>query len=88
MKVGITGSGSYIPSVVTKNEDFLQHDFFTLDGKAIDYENTVVIEKFQAITGIAERRYAKTELKTSDLGYLASEKASLCLSYFLLSGNK
>ena len=75
MKVGITGSGSYIPSVVTRNEDFLQHDFFTLDGKAIDYENTVIIEKFQAITGISERRYADTKLKTSDLGHLAAEKA-------------
>ncbi|PRX53649.1 3-oxoacyl-ACP synthase III family protein [Flagellimonas meridianipacifica] len=75
MKIGITGTGSYIPSVVTKNEDFLEHDFLGTDGSSFEVENAVIIEKFKSITGIAERRYAKPELKTSDLGYLAAEKA-------------
>ncbi|WP_422860860.1 3-oxoacyl-ACP synthase III family protein [Flagellimonas sp. S174] len=75
MKIGITGTGSYIPSVVTKNEDFLEHDFLGTDGSSFQVENAVIIEKFKSITGIAERRYAKPELKTSDLGYLAAEKA-------------
>ena len=75
MKIGITGIGSYIPSIVTKNEDFLQHQFMETDGTAFEQQNNVIIEKFQAITGIANRRYAKPELKTSDLGYLAAEEA-------------
>ena len=75
MKIGITGTGSYIPSIVTKNEDFLEHDFLGTYGSSFDVENTIIIEKFKSITGIAERRYAKPELKTSDLGYLAAEKA-------------
>ncbi len=75
MKIGITGTGSYIPSVITKNEDFLEHDFLGTDGTSFGVENTVIIEKFKSITGIAERRYAKADLKTSDLGYLAAQKA-------------
>ena len=56
MKIGITGTGSYIPSIVTKNEDFLEHDFLGTDGLSFGMENTVIIEKFKSITGIAERR--------------------------------
>ncbi|MEC7264516.1 MAG: ketoacyl-ACP synthase III [Bacteroidota bacterium] len=75
MKIGITGTGSYIPTIVTKNDAFLGHQFMETDGSSFGQENTVIIEKFKAITGIAERRYAEPELKTSDLGYLAAEKA-------------
>ncbi len=75
MKIGISGTGSYIPSIVTKNEAFLEHEFLGTDGTAFGHDNTVIIEKFKSITGIAERRYAKPELKNSDLGYLAAEKA-------------
>ncbi|MCL6272405.1 ketoacyl-ACP synthase III [Muricauda sp. 2012CJ35-5] len=75
MNIGITGTGSYIPPVITKNEDFLQHHFLDTNGSHFEHENQVIIEKFQAITGISERRYAPPELKTSDLGYLAAEKA-------------
>ena len=75
MKIGITGTGRYIPSIITKNEDFLEHEFLGTDGSTFANENAVIIEKFKSITGISERRYAKPELKTSDLGYLAAEKA-------------
>jgi 3-oxoacyl-[acyl-carrier-protein] synthase-3 len=75
MKIGITGTGSYTPSIITKNEDFLNHEFFETDGTAFQYENNIIIEKFKAITGISERRYAKPEYNTSDLGFFASQKA-------------
>ncbi len=75
MKIGITGTGSYLPKIVTKNDDFLNHRFLGRDGSEFEHTNATIIEKFQAITGIAERRYAKPELKTSDLGFLAAEKA-------------
>jgi len=71
----ITGTGSYIPKLVMKNSDFLKHDFLNEDGTPFGYENEVVIEKFKAITGIAERRYATPELNSSDLGYFAAAKA-------------
>jgi len=75
MKVGITGTGSYLPEIVTKNSDFLDHHFLGKDGSEFEHSNATIIEKFKAITGIEERRYAQPELNTSDLGFLASEKA-------------
>ena len=75
MNIKITGSGSYIPDVVEKNEDFHQHTFLNTDGTSIDYPNEVIVEKFKAITGIVERRYAKDHLTSSDLGFFAAEKA-------------
>lgn len=75
MKIGITGTGSHIPSIITKNEDFLNHEFMEADGTAFEQKNNVIIEKFEAITGIANRRYAKPDLKTSDMGFLAAEEA-------------
>ncbi len=75
MNIKITGSGSYIPDVVEKNEDFHQHTFLNTDGSSIDYPNEVIVEKFKAITGIVERRYAKDHLTSSDLAFFAAEKA-------------
>ncbi len=75
MKIGITGTGSYLPSIITKNDDFLEHDFRDRDGTALVQSNATIIEKFESITGIQERRYAQTELNTSDMGVLAAEKA-------------
>jgi 3-oxoacyl-[acyl-carrier-protein] synthase-3 len=75
MKIGITGTGCYIPSVVTKNKDFEDQHFLDADGTSFGHPNALIIEKFQAITGIEERRYAKKELNTSDLGFLAAESA-------------
>ncbi len=75
MNIGITGTGSYLPAIVADNKDFAHHEFLNEDGSSFKQPNSVIIEKFQAITGIAQRRYADTNLNTSDLGYLASEIA-------------
>ena len=82
MAICITGSGSYIPEIVKKNKDFLENKYGMkslnmneLDGSSFDVSNEVIIKKFQSITGITERRYAKKELNTSDLAFFASKKA-------------
>ncbi|MBT8186718.1 MAG: ketoacyl-ACP synthase III [Croceitalea sp.] len=75
MRIGITGTGSYLPKIVTKNEDFLEHKFLGSDGASIGHDNSVIIEKFKAITGISQRRYANPKLNTSDLGFLAAQEA-------------
>ena len=77
MNIKITGTGSYIPSDVEKNENFYNHIFLNTDGSAIKHPNEVIVKKFEAITGIAERRYAKHHLNSSDLGFFAAEKAIL-----------
>ncbi|RDK84277.1 3-oxoacyl-ACP synthase III family protein [Marinirhabdus gelatinilytica] len=75
MGTKITGVGSYIPTGVARNESFEQHSFYTEDGSPFDHDNSIIIEKFKAITGIAERRYIKDSLNTSDIAYYAAEKA-------------
>ncbi|SIS83486.1 3-oxoacyl-[acyl-carrier-protein] synthase-3 [Zobellia uliginosa] len=75
MSIAITGTGSYIPSLVVANDSFESHDFLNADGSPFPHDNAVIIKKFEGITGIGERRYAENNLKTSDLGVLAAEKA-------------
>jgi len=71
----ITGTGSYIPTIVKTNQDFTQQDFYTEDKTRIEIEQKIIVEKFRKITGIAERRYASDNLNTSDIAVLAAEKA-------------
>ena len=75
MSIGISGTGSFLPTTIVENEKFDQHEFLNNDGSSISAPNKVVIEKFKTITGIGERRYAEPDLNTSDIGYLASLKA-------------
>jgi len=75
MTIKITGTGSYIPNNVEKNEGFYQHQFLNSDGSVINASNEVIVEKFKAITGIGERRYAEKKFNTSDIAFFAAEKA-------------
>ncbi|EDP97712.1 3-oxoacyl-ACP synthase III family protein [Kordia algicida OT-1] len=75
MNVKITGTGCYIPSEVETNEDFLQHKFLNEDGSPFKQNTSIIIKKFQSITGIDERRYAETNQCSSDLAFFAAEKA-------------
>jgi 3-oxoacyl-(acyl-carrier-protein) synthase III len=75
MKIKITGVGSYIPEVKVANTDFDKHVFLNEDGSSFAYSNDVVIGKFKSITGIEQRRYATPEQCSSDLAFLASQKA-------------
>ncbi|MFV9550060.1 3-oxoacyl-ACP synthase III family protein [Algibacter sp. PT7-4] len=75
MNIKITGTGSYIPANVEKNENFHNHEFLNSDGSAIKAPSKVIVKKFKAITGIDERRYAKKHLNTSDIASFAAEKA-------------
>lgn len=76
MNIVITGSGSYIPSKVATNKGFEKHQFYNEDGTVIGHENEVIIEKFQAITGIVERRYLQDNKVTSEI---AAEAARLAI---------
>ncbi|RKE90988.1 3-oxoacyl-ACP synthase III family protein [Ichthyenterobacterium magnum] len=75
MAIKITGTGSFIPSQIEKNEDFYKHEFLNADGSSINNSNEVIVKKFKAITGIGERRYIKPSLTNSDIAYYAAQKA-------------
>ena len=75
MQIKITGSGSYIPSLRVKNEDFSNHEFLNEDGTNFKASNEVIARKFVEITGIQERRYAAEDMVNSDMGFIAAKKA-------------
>jgi 3-oxoacyl-[acyl-carrier-protein] synthase-3 len=74
-KTFITGTGSYIPDHVVNNVDFTDHRFYAEDSSPIETPPLEVVQKFQQITGIAERRYATKDLNCSDIGAIAARRA-------------
>ena len=62
-------------AIFQKNSDFSQQSFYTIDGEPIYTPTQIIIEKFKAITGISQRRYAKKNLTASDIGAFAAKKA-------------
>jgi 3-oxoacyl-[acyl-carrier-protein] synthase III len=71
----ITGTGSYLPTKLIRNEDFLKNEFYDKDGIKLDKSNQEIIDKFFEITTIAERRHASDDLVTSDIAYYAAVEA-------------
>nr|MBS0036882.1 ketoacyl-ACP synthase III [Saprospiraceae bacterium] len=71
----ITGTGHYLPTVQVKNDDFIGRDFFDRNGQPFAKSSKEITEKFLEITTIAERRYVKDHLVTSDIAFFAAEKA-------------
>jgi 3-oxoacyl-[acyl-carrier-protein] synthase-3 len=71
----IAATGSYIPTVVVKNDAFLNSRFLEKNGTPIVKDNATIIQKFTEIAGIQERRYAEPEQNASTLGYLAAKDA-------------
>ncbi len=71
----ITGTGSYIPSRVVKNEDFIANEFFESNGVKIDKSGQEIADKFHEITTIAERRYISDDMITTDMAVLAADEA-------------
>ena len=74
-KTVITGSGSFIPPDIKTNREFVLQEFYTEDHERIVAPPNEIIEKFKDITGIAERRYAATDMNSSDMAFLAARKA-------------
>lgn len=70
----ITGSGSFIPTRIQRNSDFLQQSFY-VNGQLLSAPSEDIIEKFRQITGIKERRYASGELTAADIGSIAARNA-------------
>lgn len=71
----IRGTGSYIPTEIIANNNFLKNVFYDNDGTKWDKTNEEIVDKFLKITTIAERRYVSEDLVTSDIAFFAAEKA-------------
>lgn len=68
----ITGTGSYIPTKLIKNEDFIDNQFFDDKGNCLTKSGKEITDKFLEITTIAERKYISDDLMTSDIAYFAA----------------
>ena len=73
--VVIAGTGSVLPEVVVPNSAFLQNEFMDDNGNTFPNPNEVIIQKFQQITEIEERRYVRLDQNSSDIGAEAAVKA-------------
>jgi 3-oxoacyl-[acyl-carrier-protein] synthase-3 len=71
----ITGMGSYIPENIVKNESFAHQDFYSEKKEKLVADGEEVIQKFNEITGIKERRYINSDQNVSDIAFLAAERA-------------
>ena len=71
----ISGTGSYIPSIIKTNLAFAENIFYGEDGVLIKTPNAEIVEKFKDITGIYERRYAEENMNTSEMASKAAELA-------------
>lgn len=71
----IIGTGKFIPENIIKNSHFLNHKFYDVDGVRLPKSNQEIIDKFEEITTISERRYADSDMLSSEMGYLASLQA-------------
>lgn len=71
----LLGSGSYLPARIINNEDFGQHVFYDQQGVLMDKTSQVIIQQFEKITGIRERRYVTDDLVTSDIAFFAAKEA-------------
>ncbi|MFH1320990.1 MAG: ketoacyl-ACP synthase III [Bacteroidota bacterium] len=90
----IVGTGSYIPTKKISNKDFLKNEFYETGGKKFDKPNQEIIDKFEQITKITERRYVTDDLVTSDIAYYAARDAlessmidKECLDYIIVAHN-
>ena len=71
----LAATGCCVPDIVVPNHAFLETRFFTSTGTLIEQAPAKILEQFQAITGIRERRYAQPAQTASDLGFLAAQDA-------------
>jgi len=71
----IIGSGSYIPSRIIANNDFLTNSFYDESGHKLTRATEEIIPKFSDITGILERRYVTADLVASDIAVFAAQAA-------------
>lgn len=64
-----------IPGRRVTNADMLTREFWGPDGAKIAKSNQTIVDQFESITGIKERRYAEDDQVTSDLATLAAADA-------------
>ena len=71
----ITGMGSFIPTKIVKNEDFINKEFYSEKKERLENSGEEIIKKFHEITGISERRMMQDDVRLSDIAHHAAQRA-------------
>jgi 3-oxoacyl-[acyl-carrier-protein] synthase-3 len=71
----VVGTGSYLPTRRVRNKHFLGNRFYDADGEVFSRPTGEIIDKFERISGIEERRYVTDDLVASDIAFLAAKDA-------------
>src|SRR5688500_2443724 len=71
----IRGTGKYIPDSIIQNQNFKNHIFYDASGEKLPKPGSEIVEKFELITEIKERRHVGDDLVTSDIAFLAGQGA-------------
>ena len=71
----IVGTGSHVPTRCVANAEFTGREFYGPGGARMDRAAPEVVERFEAITGIRERRWVPDNLVASDIAALAATEA-------------
>lgn len=71
----IKGTGKYIPTRKIPNSYFMNAKFYDESGHQFTTDQAEIIDKFEKITGIKERRWVTDDLVASDIGYFAAKDA-------------
>jgi len=71
----ITGTGSAMPSRVINNDYFLDHTFYTKEGKKNKKSTAAIIQKLEEISGIKERRFIPEEEPSVEILFQACSNA-------------
>jgi 3-oxoacyl-[acyl-carrier-protein] synthase-3 len=74
-RTAIVATGCYLPEVRVRKDRFLSHDFRAPHGEKIGKSNEEILDQFEAITGIRERRYVTDDLVASDIASEAARSA-------------
>lgn len=67
--------GSYIPEKIVINNDFINQEFYSEKKEKLDSTGEDILEKFQDITGIRERRYLPDNMDLSEIAAIAAKRA-------------
>jgi 3-oxoacyl-[acyl-carrier-protein] synthase-3 len=73
----IAGTGKYIPETIIQNKDFNNQVFYSASGEKLNKTSPEIVEKFEQITEIKERRHVTVNQVTSDIAFLAGQQALL-----------
>ena len=71
----ITGTGRAMPSRVITNDYFLDHTFYTKEGKKNEKSTAAIIQKLEEISGIKERRFIPEEEPSVEILFQACSNA-------------